>query len=159
MKGYTKNRKFWEKHIFGKIFYSYEWGDIKYNFFVHEWYCSKPSYIVERIRKKHSDKYYLFYSEAEGEWRLMGNDFCDVFSYITLECEGDWFPTKFLAIFPDSGEVLLAFDRGIKKIKKELSYFSGVYLRSSFLPKELVAHIFSFIRRCEIEKNKKSLLL
>jgi hypothetical protein len=44
------------------------------------------------------------------------------------------------------------FEKGFDILKKKLSFFNDMYLSSKYLPPELVARVFSFIRRCEIEK-------
>jgi hypothetical protein len=138
-------KEIWKKFIFKKQFSNaISWG---MGVSVNGWLRNSPIY--------HGYKNNIFYSfNREGNyWRF-------------LKClRGDWrLITSFELVNPrfplindyqncEHYGMLSLFKELFTSIEKQLSFFNDMYLRSSFLPKELVARVFSFIRRCEIEKK------
>jgi hypothetical protein len=150
------NREFWKKHIFGKKIYDngnyqiyVDWEDgLVYHTSRIAWFSAPKQ--TKLYMKQRKDRKWGFYLKSV------------IFSYVTLldvENYGNdpFFPilkssdtgsysTDFLYLYSES------FQKGFDYLKEKLSFFNDMYLPSKYLPPELVAHVFSFVRRCEIEK-------
>jgi hypothetical protein len=154
-------KEIWEKYIMGEVLYVFKkvsiFIDVRYYFIITGWSNNSPVFNVqtkEYARRYYSPNYSTF-TRASGSWELFISH-----SRGTVKIDGDFgndsrFPSLQEWEKHSHSDLLKNFVEGIKKVKEKLSFLEGVYLKSKYLPEELVAHIFSFIRKCEIENPEK----
>jgi hypothetical protein len=148
----SHEKEIWKKYIIGISFYKIEiYRDgTSYNFEVRDWEYNSPSFIIKARPRKYSACFYILYRK-NGIWKFRsGVNLMDFYSDDEFGTDLR-FPSIENCLKPDL--IFKTFEEGIKRVKEKLSFLKNVYLKSKYLPKELVAHIFSFVRRCEIEKK------
>jgi hypothetical protein len=153
-------RKIWKKYIVNKILLTVTRNypsvfrfmviieDGYPTYFV---YKEKPSELINILRRNRNKR---------RGWICLCEKKDDIEMYRKIKANfglDPKFPSINIEEIEDYHVALEIFEEGIEIVKRKLSFLRNVYLKSKYLPKELVAHIFSFIRKCEIEKNKKSL--
>jgi len=142
-----KEKKIWEKYIIGKIKIKKFYGDITLHWGVNFFQNGSPIYF---LFEHWYDEYGLDcnscdnFKRVEGRWILYEN-----FSPGNIDFGNDFrYPNLKELVSHD----IQIFNKLFWKIKKKLRFIDNFYLNSPFLPRELVAHIFSFLRICEMEK-------
>jgi hypothetical protein len=152
-------KEIWEKHIIGKL-YHFRCLNRDIWIMVLGWENNSPLYKIT-VKTEDGGWFTRRFSREKNGWEYWS---MSIFNWrrvapLTIKTfDNDLrYPRitkRFLKrkkgtyIYPD----LFIFRKVIKIIKNKLSFFNDTYLLSEHLPPELVARVFSFVRRCEIEK-------
>jgi hypothetical protein len=141
-------REIWKKHIIGKKFCFDNGNNSEVNFSVTGWKNGSPLY-VSSVKNIFDIKASTVLLSRTLDWVMCRVD-ARGSRPLTRRTYGSdpRYPTG------DDGEMKEWFERGITEIKRQISFLKDVYLKSSFLPPELLAHIFSFVRVCEVSGSR-----